>query len=159
MLQIRNTPIVHTRWAIVQVGINDVHPLGALSQHASQAVEKVQENIPLIVASLRERADTVIVSTIIPPGAVPLQRRIFWDAEALRYVAQINEVIRQQAEENKVIVLDADRLLRVDSGFIASEYEDGDFFLHINSSAVRIAERGTTAPAQLGMNPVAAGYP
>ena len=75
------------------------------------------------------------MTTLFPPGQVPLQRRLAWDPKTPQYIRDINAVIRASADGKRVVLLDAYALLvDADSG-LAEGNADSDFFLHINSAA------------------------
>jgi 3-dehydroquinate synthase class II len=76
-----------------------------------------------------------VLTTIFPPGPVPLERRLTWDSETLALIEATNRAIREAADGRRVVVLDAYSLLRDDQGLLAPQYADGDFFLHVNRAA------------------------
>jgi GDSL-like Lipase/Acylhydrolase family len=125
-------PPVSTAYSVVQVGINDLHPLGALGPQKQQILERLRLNIVAIRDALLTRSDIVVLTTIFPPGRVPLLRRSVWDPSTLEYIRQINEVIRRAADGKRVILLDAHALLSDADSYLSVQYVDDDFFLHVN---------------------------
>ncbi|HEY7640186.1 MAG TPA: GDSL-type esterase/lipase family protein [Steroidobacteraceae bacterium] len=134
-LQLESQPAVRTRWSLVQIGINDLHPLGALAEDRALIVATLRDNVAAIVRTLAQRSDCVIVSTIFPPAHVPLSRRPFWDEATPQYVADVNRSIAALADGRRVLVLDAHAVLRGADGYIDPKFIDPDFFLHVNATA------------------------
>lgn len=141
LLQLLSEPATRSQFAVLQVGINDIHPLGALPQQRAQILARLEENLRSIVATLRDRADVVVVSTVIPPGSVPLQRRLTWDQQSLGYIARVNDLLRGLCDGEHVVLLDAQQLLGKGDGWLQPAYADADFFLHINAAGYAVLNR------------------
>jgi len=135
LMQLQTVERPRTRWSIVQIGINDIHPIGALPDYKEAVLAGLHSNFAAVVGRLLQRSDFVIVSTIIPPGHVPLRRRLFWDPSTLAYVADVNQSIRLAARRDRIFLLDAAVLLKGSDGYLDPQYADSDFFLHINQRA------------------------
>jgi hypothetical protein len=135
LLQLQSRPVVRTSHALVQIGINDLHPLGALPGHQAQITGRLQANIRAIRDALLQRSEVVIFTTIFPPAPPPLIRRPNWDGATLGHIERANELIRGLADGRRVLVLDAHALLRGSGAHIDPGYEDPDFFLHVNPAA------------------------
>jgi len=135
LLQLQTVPPTHSTYSIVQIGINDLHPLGALKAHKQQILDGLRANIGAIRDALLERSDRVVLTTIFPPGPLPLQRRFSWDPQTLGLIEATNRVISEAADGRRVVVLDAYSLLRDERGLLDARYADDDFFLHVNRAA------------------------
>ncbi len=135
LLQLQSRPVAKTDYAVVQIGINDLHPLGALPGYQRQITDRLKGNIRAIREALLQRSEVVIFTTIFPPAPPPLLRRASWDARTLDHIEQANELIRGLADGRRVLVLDAHALLRGSGAHIDPGYEDPDFFLHVNPAA------------------------
>jgi lysophospholipase L1-like esterase len=131
----------HTDYAVVQVGINDLHPLGALAPYKAQILAQLKRNIVAARDALLARSDVVVLTTLFPPGPVPVVRRVAWDPETLRYVDEINDVIRSATDGERVLLLDAHRLLVSPDARLAARYVNDDFFLHVNRDAYDLLNR------------------
>jgi hypothetical protein len=116
----------------VQIGINDLHPLGALSRNKREILQALDSNIVAIRDALLARSDTVILTTIVPPGQVPWIRRFAWDPSTLQYVREANDVVRRSAAHERVRLLDAHAALADPAARLAEKFTDPDFFLHVN---------------------------
>jgi lysophospholipase L1-like esterase len=132
LLQLKTQAPGHTDYAVVQIGINDLHPLGALPEHKARILALLRRNLPAIRDALLARSDLVVFTTIIPPGRVPLNRRSRWDPLTPQHVLEANQVIRGLADGSRVVVLDAHAALAEDGTRLADRYTDDDFFLHVN---------------------------
>ena len=135
LLQLQTTPLVRTDFAVVQIGINDLHPLGALTDAKEQIIERLRANILDIRKLLLERSNIVVMTTIFPPGRIPMMRRYAWDPRTPSYIRDINNVIRDATDDKRVILLDAYALLVDSDAQLAERDSDDDFFLHVNSGA------------------------
>lgn len=135
LLQLETAPQAHSDFSVVQIGINDLHPLGALPDAREQVISRLRANIVAIRDLLLERSDVVVMTTIFPPGRVPVQRRLAWDPNTPQYIRDINAVIRKAADSKRVILLDAYDLLVDTHSQLAEDNADTDFFLHVNSAA------------------------
>jgi hypothetical protein len=141
LLQLEGAGAVRTTWSVVQTGINDLHPLGALPAHREAIVAGLARNLAAVTDKLLERSDFVVVTTILPPARVPLLRRIFWDQDTLACIAAANAVIRQLGSRSRVFVLDASAALSDPSAYLDPRYADRDFFLHINEQGYAVLNR------------------
>lgn len=135
LLQLKTTPAIHTDYAVLQIGINDLHSLRALGAHKTQILQRLGDNIVEARDMLLQRANTVVLTTIFPPGRTPLLRRFAWDPETLRYIEQVNDLIRQASDGQRVLLVDGYVLLRDADDRLAARYVDDDFFLHVNPEA------------------------
>jgi hypothetical protein len=135
LLQLRTTPVLRSTFAVVQIGINDLHPLGAMGSFKPEIVATLRTNIPAIRDALLERSDYVVLTTIFPPSPVPWERKLMWDAQTLALIDEVNAVIRSAADGKRCLLLDADAILRDRNGLLIGSYADSDFFLHVNREA------------------------
>ena len=133
--------------AVLQTGINDLHPLGALPEESAAARRALAANLRLITSLLLARADRVVLTTLFPPDAVPLARRRSWDPATLEYIRAANDVIRSSADSDRVVVVDAYALLAGPDGRLAPQYRAADFFLHVNKAAYAELNRALAGTA------------
>jgi lysophospholipase L1-like esterase len=139
------------RVAVVQIGINDLHPLGALASQQEAVRRQLQHNLQAIQALLLLRSDHVVLSTLLPPAPVPLFRQTVWHRATLQHIAEANQRIRSAADGQRVWVLDAHALLSGPDGYLLPRYVDPDFFLHLNSAGyVRLNEALAPLLCKLG---------
>ncbi|TMH33246.1 MAG: SGNH/GDSL hydrolase family protein [Betaproteobacteria bacterium] len=135
LLQLRTQPTVRTDYAVVQIGINDLHPLGALGPYNEEIRDQLKNNVLSVRDALLERSKVIVLTTLFPPGHVPLSRRLAWDPATLQYVHEVNEVLNQTTDGRRVVLLDAYTLLSGADSYLADQFIDSDFFLHVNREA------------------------
>jgi hypothetical protein len=141
LLQLKGRPPVLSDWALVQIGINDLHPLGALRPRQQLIVDQLAGDLRAIVMQLRPRSTCIVVTTILPPGHVPLSRRLAWSPDTMELLARNNALIATLADGEHVWALDGDRLLRDGTGFLDRRYRSAEFFLHVNRAAYDVLNR------------------
>ena len=79
---------------MVEAGINDLKAIPLLPRRRDQIVSDCKANLRQIVRRSREGGAVVIVSTIFPPGKVPLERRMVWSPEIEKAVEEVNSELR-----------------------------------------------------------------
>ncbi|MBW7930468.1 MAG: SGNH/GDSL hydrolase family protein [Gammaproteobacteria bacterium] len=134
-LQLETETVVRSCVAIAQFGINDLHPLGALSPWRDQIRRQTKENVLRIRDLLLERSKILVLTTVMPPGQTPWTRKPFWDPSTDEYIIDLNDVISHAAQHERVILLDAYAILAASNGKLRPDYVDEDFFLHLNDLA------------------------
>jgi lysophospholipase L1-like esterase len=120
---------------IIQVGINDLKTIPLFPNRQELIIANCKMNIKRIVEKSRAIGATVIVSTIFPSGAIPLERKPFWSEEIDQAIAQVNTYIASLAAE-KVIVFDAFAILADERGQVPSAYTADA--LHLNEQGYAI---------------------
>lgn len=135
ILQLSTQSTPPSDYAVVQIGINDLHPLGALKHQKNHILRQLRHNILSVRDTLLERSKVVVMTTLFPPGRVPLTRRFAWDPETLQYVREINELIRSATDGKRVLLLDAHTVLADSDQYLDKRFSDNDFFLHVNREA------------------------
>lgn len=121
--------------AVLQIGINDLHPLGALGADKPRILAALTHNVREIRDVLLSHAGVVVLTTVFPTDAVPLMRRPFWDPRTEDFLRDLNEVIRGSAIPQRVVVLDAYSILAGRDGRLAAQFVNRDFFLHVSPAA------------------------
>jgi lysophospholipase L1-like esterase len=98
------------RVVVVQAGINDLKAIPLLPHRRDEIVADCKANLREIVDRASRGGATVVLTTVFPPGNVPLQRRMVWSPEVEKAVEEVNAYLRTLASD-RVILLDAWRLL------------------------------------------------
>lgn len=141
LLQLQTEPPVRSEWALVQIGINDLHPIGALPGLNNTLRSNLRANIAAISRLLLQRSNHVLFATVVPPGRVPWLRRPVWDERMPQYIAECNQTIRALgAVDSRIVVLDAAALLGGDAVQLDARYVDPDFFLHLSPQAYAVLD-------------------
>lgn len=114
---------------VIQVGINDLKTIPILAEQKQRIVEQCKANIEEIVRKSLAMDQTVILTTIIPEGRVPVERRPFWSNEVEAATNEVNRFL-YTLEGKQVILLNTARVLANEDGKVRSEYSRD--LLHLN---------------------------
>jgi lysophospholipase L1-like esterase len=118
---------------VLQVGINDLKTLPFFPDRKGQIIEQCKANIRRIVEMCVEEGATVVLSTIFPPGDVPLERRPFWSPEVPDAVRLVNQYL-STLRSDRVVIFDAYAIL-ADRGYVRRDL--GRDTLHIGTPGYR----------------------
>jgi lysophospholipase L1-like esterase len=135
LLQLRSQPRQRVDVALLQVGINDLHPLGALGGLGEAARRQLHQNLRQLRDELLKTSRTVVLTTIVMPGPVPWTRRPAWDPQTTAHIQAANTLLRSLADGDRVQLLDAADLLGQGPTGVHPQYLSSDFFLHLNTAA------------------------
>jgi lysophospholipase L1-like esterase len=117
------------RVIVIQVGINDLKTIALFPDQKARIVQNCKANIrQLVEQSLATGAD-VVLTTIFPLGALPLERRLFWSDQV---AAAVNDVNRDMTSLSsaRVRIFDTGAILANADGQVFSHYSRD--FLHLN---------------------------
>lgn len=114
---------------IIEIGVNDLKAVGMLPQRRSEIVSALKANITEMLRRARVLGAHVVLMTVIPPGNLPLERRLVWSDEIDVALVEVNQWIRSQATDG-VVVFDADPILTGPDGTTKQRYQRD--FLHLN---------------------------
>ena len=125
------------RIVILQAGVNDLKEIPLFPHRRNEIVGDCKANLRHIIARSRELGATVIVTTIFPPGEVPLERRPVWSPDIEKAVEEVNADLRSLASD-RIILLDSWKLLE-DKGRLHNGY--GLDTLHLTSAGYGVLEK------------------
>jgi lysophospholipase L1-like esterase len=114
---------------LIQVGINDLKTIPLFPELKETIVENCKANIDALVGMSLETGARVVVTTVIPLGKLPIQRRPFWSDDVAQAIAEVNAHIGGLAG-GRVTVFDTGPVLTNSRGIVKSEYSRD--FLHLN---------------------------
>jgi lysophospholipase L1-like esterase len=117
---------------VLQVGINDLKSIPVLPNQKVQIIARCKANIAELVQRSRALGAKVILTTVFPSAAVPLERRLIWSAEVNAAIIEVNGYIKSLSGEG-VIILDAYQLLMNEQGLTRDNFSHD--FLHMNRHA------------------------
>lgn len=117
---------------VLQVGINDLRFVPIFPERAEQIISDCISNIDTLIARSREVGAQVVITTIFPVAATPIQRRWQWSDAAYEAIKRINDHIRSLRRDG-VYVLDSYAIL-VDPATGLAQPTYVDSFMHINSA-------------------------
>ena len=129
---------LHPKIIIVQVGINDLKTIPLFPDRQTTIIANCKANIQEIVKRSRSLGATVILTTIIPAGEIPLVRKPFWSSDIDRAVVEVNSYISSLQAPN-VIILDSYSLLNQKQK--NNYYRDS---LHLNDRGYEILNKELT---------------
>ncbi len=117
---------------VVQVGINDLKTVALFPERRQSIVTDCQANIKQIVEESKKLGATVILTTVLPAGEVPLPRKPFWSDDIGKAVKETNAYIATLAND-KTMVFDAFSLLADSQGMMLKQYRSDE--LHFTEPA------------------------
>ena len=112
---------LHPQVIVLQVGINDLKMIPLFPDQKASLVANCKANIVKIVEQAVASDATVILTTIIPLGRVPLERRLFWSDDVARAIEDVNAFLHA-LERESIIILDTSAVLVDESGVVRQEY-------------------------------------
>lgn len=125
-------PPVQPDILVLQIGVNDLSAIPWFPDQQADIIAACQEHIAQIVAKSRDQGAIVIVTTIFPPGPMPLELHMFSSVDVGAAIAEVNTFIMTLAEAERVIVLDSAAVLADEQGLVREEYSLDS--LHINAA-------------------------
>ena len=125
-----NVTPVSPRIMVLQAGINDLKAIPLLPYRRDQIIADCKANLHEIVKRAVDGGAIVVVSTVFPPGKVPLERKLEWSPEVEKAVEEVNADLRTLASD-RVIVFDAWKTLE-DHGQLRDGY--GLDTLHLSAA-------------------------
>ncbi|MBP7692362.1 MAG: hypothetical protein KA764_10615 [Anaerolineales bacterium] len=114
---------------VIQAGINDLKTIPLFPEQKAAIIQACQDNLRQIVALALNTGARVVVTTIFPLGALPLERRLFWSDDVAAAIAEVNAYLATLAGE-RVTVLDTGAVLVNSEGSVDPQYSRD--FLHLN---------------------------
>jgi lysophospholipase L1-like esterase len=134
LLVLEKIQIPNSSVAFIQVCINDIHWIKALSlSKQRQIIDNCKKNIDSIINILLKKNYKIILSTLFPNANVPISRYLFWSHNTGSIIQELNQYIKQKKSKN-IWVLDSFNLLKDEKNYmLLQEYRDDDFFLHLNT--------------------------
>jgi lysophospholipase L1-like esterase len=122
---------LHAETLVIQVGINDLKTIALFPEQRVQIVSDCIANIQAIVTNARASRMRVILTTIIPAGSIPLERRPYWSDAINDAVLEVNAAIHSMANPD-VMVLETALFVADANGIVKPEYQRD--FLHLNEA-------------------------
>lgn len=119
----------------MQVGISDLKAIPLFPGRKASLIAGTEANIEQIVSRAVDMGATVILTTVIPHGKVPLERRLFWSSDVAEAVKTVNASLVSMAGE-KVLILDSAAILADEQGLLREEYAVD--LLHLNPAGYEV---------------------
>ena len=123
------------RIVLLQAGMNDLKTIPIFPRREPAIIATCKENLRRIIGRCEEAGIHVIVTTIFPVGAVPLERRPFWSDRVDPAIEEVNGYLRMLASD-KVSVFDSAKHLTGPDGRLVPEY--GRDLLHLSAAGYEV---------------------
>ena len=141
LFQIKEYPLPKAKWVILQVGINDLHPIGTIPEKKQRIIQQCKDNINEITKILLLNKYKIILTTLFPISDIPWDRLHLWDDKTAEIIMDVNHHLKQIGCMENVILLDAYEMLVSPGGKLNREYVDSDFFLHLNHKGYHLLNK------------------
>lgn len=115
---------------ILQVCINDLKTIPLFPYKKEKIIANCKANIQQVVEKSIDLGADVILTTVIPSGKLPIERRPFWSDEVAIAIDEVNAYIHSLAGPD-VLVFDTTAVLVDEDGIIQESFSRD--FLHLNS--------------------------
>ncbi|MCB0209061.1 MAG: SGNH/GDSL hydrolase family protein [Anaerolineae bacterium] len=106
---------------VLQVGINDLKTIPLFLDQKKGIIDRTETNIATIVELARQDGSIVILTTVFPLGAVPMERRFFWSPDVAEAIDEVNTFLYTLASD-EVILFDTSAVLAGEDGQVKPEF-------------------------------------
>jgi len=130
------------RVILIQAGINDLKAIPLLPGKEREIIDLCKVQLKAMVQLARQQGAQVILTTIIPPGEVPLERRLVWSGEINTALREVNSFLLTLRAEG-VDVIDPAKCITDPHGRIAAGFRKN--FLHLNEAGYAALNRDISA--------------
>ena len=120
---------------VEQVGINDLKAIPLLPSDRNVIIDLCRANIRQIVEDSKALGATVIISTILPVGEVPLVRKPIWSDDIAQAIYEVNGYIDSLAADDQVIIFDSFSAIADEQGRMPVDYRKDELHLNNQGSA------------------------
>lgn len=114
---------------VIQVGVNDLKAIPLMPESRNVIIDLCRSNIRQIVEDARALGATVIISTILPVGDVPLVRKPVWSDDIAQAIYEVNGYIDSLADD-QVLIFDGFSAVADGEGALSVDYSRDE--LHLN---------------------------
>lgn len=120
---------------VIQVGVNDLKAIPLIPDERNVIIDLCRSNIRQMVEDSKALGATVIVSTILPVGEIPLIRKPVWSDDVAQAIYEVNGYIDSLADD-QVIIFDGFSAIADEQGLIPEDY--GKDELHLNAQGYAV---------------------
>lgn len=131
---------------VIQMGVNDLGVIPTQPTNREQIIAACEENIGRIVAETQTLNATIVLTTIFPLRIPSWNNRLYWSADILTAVTQVNDYILS-LQSNNVMVLDAYQLLVDEQGLLKEAYTED--YSHLNENGYQVLNQALIETLQL----------
>jgi lysophospholipase L1-like esterase len=86
----QNIRATSPKLVLIQAGINDLKAIPMLPTRRREIIDLCKSNIVEMVSIAKQEGTTVLLTTIIPAGKVPIQRRTVWSEDVDAAIREVN---------------------------------------------------------------------
>ncbi|MBX2865989.1 MAG: SGNH/GDSL hydrolase family protein [Leptolyngbyaceae cyanobacterium MAG.088] len=115
---------------VIQVGVNDLKAIPLMPEERNVIIDLCRSNIRQMVEDAKALGATVIVSTILPVGEVPLIRQPVWSDDVAQAIYEVNGYI-DSLQDDRVFVFDGFSAIADEQGLMPDDYRKDE--LHLNA--------------------------
>ena len=115
---------------VIQVGVNDLKAIPLMPEERNVIIDLCRSNIRQMVEDAQALGATVIVSTILPVGDVPLIRQPVWSEDVAQAIYEVNGYI-DSLKDDRVFVFDGFSAIADEQGRMPGDYRKDE--LHLNA--------------------------
>ena len=116
---------------VLQLCVNDLKVIPLQTNLRERIVKQCKSNLQKIINRARQQGTKIILGTVFPLGAVPLERKLFWSDDVTQTIHEVNQFISSQ-ETDDIIIFDSFSLLKGAGDEIKPNYSRD--LLHLNQS-------------------------
>lgn len=124
---------------LIQVGINDLATIPIFPDRQAEIVADCKANIEKLVDKSRALGAVVLLTTILPLGAIPLGRRVLWSDEVIVALKEVNDFIRTFTRPG-VVAFDGESLIVDEQRIMRKPYTRD--YAHPNEAGYRVVNEG-----------------
>ncbi len=115
---------------VIQVGVNDLKTIPLMPEERNVIIDLCRSNIRQMVEDAKALGATVIVSTILPVGDVPLIRQPVWSDDVAQAIYEVNGYI-DSLQDDRVFIFDGFSAIANEQGQMPEDYRQDE--LHLNA--------------------------
>jgi lysophospholipase L1-like esterase len=119
---------------VIQVGVNDLKTIPLMPEDRNVIIDLCRSNIRQMVEDAKALGATVIVTTILPVGEVPLIRQPVWSDDIAQAIYEVNGYI-DSLQDDRVFVFDGFSAIADEQGRMPEDYRKDE--LHLNAQGYR----------------------
>ena len=119
---------------VIQVGVNDLKAIPLMPDERNVIIDLCRANIRQMVEDAKALGATVIVSTILPVGEVPIMRKSVWSDDVAQAIYEVNGYIDSLGSD-QVIIFDGFSAIADEQGLIPEDYRKDE--LHLNAQGYK----------------------
>lgn len=114
---------------LIQAGINDLKGIPLMPEKKDAIIQNCKSQLIKMASLAKKNGSKVIITTIIPPGNIPIERRLVWSPLINQSIGEVNHYLMNIKIEG-VFIVDISTPLTAKTNLLSIEYQKD--FLHLN---------------------------